>query len=99
MTLPGGGEITQAFVENRTSSSGRFSGEVKVFNWSQGWGFIVMESIEVLPSEVAAKLKDQTKAAEEKAKASGKEAYQEPLIYFRWTDCSKKGVGIYKGTK
>jgi len=85
MTLPGGHPLTQDALENRISvGSQTFSGEVTMWNWRQGWGFIRVEASTQLPPRVAAKLAQQVQAAREK----GKKVSDDTALYFRRADCT-----------
>jgi cold shock CspA family protein len=88
MTLPGGEALTMAAVEHRESAaSGQtFTGEVTMWNWQQGWGFIKPDPSSPLPPDVMEKLEQQAKAAVAKAESAGKTSSSEPLLYFSRTD-------------
>jgi len=100
MTLPGGAPITMAAVENRvgTATGQSFTGEVSMWNWQKGWGFIKPDPSSPLPEDVAQKLKDQAAAAVEKATAKGKESSSEPLLYFSRADVTP-GQRLQKGAQ
>jgi cold shock CspA family protein len=85
MTLPGGHPLTQDALENRISMGPQtYSGEVAIWNWRGGWGFIRVEPSVVLPPRVMAKLAQQAQAA----KARGRTITQEKMLYFRKPDCA-----------
>jgi cold shock CspA family protein len=100
MTLPGGAPITMAVVENRvaTATGQTFTGEVTMWNWQKGWGFIKPAEASPLPEDVQAKLAEQAKAAVEKATTKGKESSSEPLLYFSKTDVAQ-GQRLTKGVQ
>lgn len=99
VTLPGGRAMTQAALENRQAVGAQtFRGEVTVWNWRQGWGFIKPDSAVPLPPNVQAKLTQQTQAAAEKATARGKTASNEELLYFRRQDV-KMGTQLQRNTQ
>jgi len=87
MTMPGGAPLTQEALENRVSIGGEtYQGEVKVWNWQQGWGFIKIDPSATVPASVTEKLAQQNSLALEKAEAKGKKTPQEELLYFRRAD-------------
>jgi len=95
MTLPGGHPLTQDALENRISMGPQtYSGEVGLWNWRQGWGFIRVEPSVVLPPRVMAKLAQQQQAA----KARGKFITNDKMLYFRKTDCANQ-FGVRQGSQ
>eukprot|EP00933_Yihiella_yeosuensis_P067287 TRINITY_DN7203_c0_g1_i1.p1 TRINITY_DN7203_c0_g1~~TRINITY_DN7203_c0_g1_i1.p1 ORF type:complete len:344 (+),score=94.26 TRINITY_DN7203_c0_g1_i1:62-1093(+) len=99
MTLPGGVPLSQAQLENRvTQQNQTYQGEVKIWNWRQGWGFIKAAEGSPIPATVLAKLAEQTQAAQSKAESKGKTSSQDQLLYFRRQDCSP-GVRISQDMK
>lgn len=83
MTLPGGHPLTQDALENRiTQGPTSFKGEVVIWNWRNGWGFIRPGPLEVMPARVLAKLAEQNAAAQQR----GKKVSQDTMLYFRRTD-------------
>lgn len=97
MTLPGGMPLTMAALENRmVMGPEEYKGTVEIWNWRQGWGFIKVAPGVPLPSNVQAKLSQQTQAAQEKAQTRGKtNTAQDELIYFRRMDV-KPGARLRK---
>merc|ERR1712194_735501 len=80
MTLPGGHPLTQDALENRiTQGPMGYRGEVGIWNWRNGWGFIKLAQHEVLPARALAKLAEQNAAAQKR----GKRISKEPMLYFR----------------
>jgi len=99
VTLPGGIPLTQSALENRQAVGGQtYRGEVQMWNWKQGWGFIKADPSVTLPPNVQAKLTQQTQAAAQKALAKGKQGSEEELLYVRRSDCAP-GVRLQKGTQ
>jgi len=97
MTLPSGVALTQAALENRQLVGGQtYRGEVKMWNWKQGWGFIKADASTALPLNAQAKLKQQTEAAAQKAASKGKAGSDEELLYFRRADV-RAGVRPLRG--
>lgn len=85
MTLPGGHPLTQDALENRISMGPQtLKGEIIIYNWRQGWGFIKCDNPAVLPPRVVAKLAQQQAAA----KARGKNVNNDKALYFRKVDCA-----------
>jgi len=85
MTLPGGHPLTQDALENRISMGPQtYSGEVAIWNWRAGWGFVRMDPTVVLPPRVTAKLAQQQAAAKQRGKA----ITAEKMMYFRKPDCA-----------
>lgn len=90
MTLPGGTPLTQEALEHRVEiGDAEFKGEIKIWNFRQGWGFIKMDASLVFPAHVQAKLTEQTKAAKDKATIRGTSGGSEELVYFRSADIKK----------
>jgi len=90
-TLPGGVPMLRATIENRVEMTGQsFTGEVKIWHWRQGWGFVKLDASCPLPTAAQQKLLQQTEAAVAKAAERGrpKEAAAEELVYFRRGDVS-----------
>lgn len=84
MTLPGGLPLTQEALENRSVLGGRtYRGQVVLWNWRQGWGFVQPDASVVLPPQVSAKIAQQKKFSAEK----GKEMQHDKALYFRKMDC------------
>jgi len=85
MTLPGGLAMTQEALEHRAVLANQtFQGQVTIWNWRKGWGFIKPSAS--LPPAVAQKLAEQMQTAKQKAEKRGKSASEEELLYFRRTD-------------
>lgn len=85
MTLPGGHPLTQDALENRISMGPQsYLGEVAIWNWRAGWGFIRMDPAAVLPPRVLAKLAQQQAAARQR----GKNINNDKMIYFRRVDAA-----------
>lgn len=83
MTLPGGHPLTQDALENRISTGPQqYQGQVAIWNWRQGWGFLSIDPSVVLPPRVVAKLTQQAAAA----RARGKQIQSERLLYVRKLD-------------
>jgi len=99
VTLPGGIPLTQAALENRQAVGGQtYRGEVHMWSWKQGWGFIKADASVALPPNVQAKLTQQTQAAAAKALANGKQGSEEELLYVRRSDLAP-GVQLQKGAQ
>jgi len=99
MTLSGGIPITQDVLEHRQNvGSQTFHGEVHMWNWRQGWGFIKADPATTLPPEVCAKLAQQSHSAAERAATRGKTVLEEELLYFRKHDV-QQGVRLDKGAQ
>lgn len=95
MTLPGGHPLTQDALENRISIGPQtYKGEVAIWNWRGGWGFVQAESPAMLPPRVVAKLAQQQQAAI----ARGRQITNEKMLYFRRPDCHD-GFNISRGAK
>lgn len=87
MTLPGGHPLTQDALENRISMGPQsYTGEVSIWNWRFGWGFIRMPPAVVLPPRVLAKLAQQQAAARQRGKA----ITNDKMMYFRKADCAPR---------
>jgi len=86
MTLPGGHPLTQDALENRISMGPQsYVGEVVIWNWRGGWGFIrLLDQGAVLPPRVVAKLAQQQQAARQRGKA----IHNDKAMYFRRVDCA-----------
>lgn len=101
MTFPGGAPITQNALEHRSEAgSTAYSGEVRIWNWQQGWGFIKLELQDggILAEAIQKKLTEQTEAAQQRATKRGKPGTQDDLIYFRKSDV-KPGAKLRPGIK
>merc|ERR1712019_293967 len=86
MTLPGGHPLTQDALENRISMGPQaYKGEVSMWNWRAGWGFIKCSEAVVLPPRVVAKLAQQAQAAKQR----GRNITDEKLLYFRRADVAQ----------
>lgn len=94
MTLPGGHPLTQDALENRISMGPQtYRGEVGIWNWRHGWGFVRGDPNVVLPPRVLAKLEQQQQAARQR----GKTITDEKMLYFRRSDCAP-GVPLQQGS-
>ncbi|CAE8651102.1 unnamed protein product, partial [Polarella glacialis] len=97
MTLPGGIAMTQEVLEHRAVvSQESFAGEVSIWNYRQGWGFIKAAAGVSFPAAVQEKLAQQTQSAQSRAEKRGKTTTQEELLYFRRGDL-KQGVRLESG--
>jgi len=86
MTLPGGHPLTQDALENRISMGPQtYRGSVNIWNWRQGWGFILVDALQTLPPRVMAKLAHMQQIARQR----GKSITNEKMLYFRRPDCSQ----------
>mmetsp|Transcript_27894 Transcript_27894/g.59051 ORF Transcript_27894/g.59051 Transcript_27894/m.59051 type:complete len:364 (-) Transcript_27894:162-1253(-) len=95
MTLPGGHPLTQDALENRISMGQvTFTGEVAIWNWRAGWGFIRVDPQLTLPPRVLAKLAQQQAAARQR----GKNITQDKMMYFRKPDCTP-GILLRQGAQ
>lgn len=93
MTLPGGHPLTQDALENRISMGNQtYRGEVAIWNWRHGWGFIRCDNSTVLPPRVSAKLAQQQQAAQ----ARGRKITAEKMFYFRRGD-TQPSLDIHQG--
>lgn len=96
MTLPGGHPLTQDAVENRISMGPQtYRGEVGIWNWRGGWGFIVVDPSATLHPRVTAKIAQM----QQSTKQRGKSISQDKMLYFRRVDCADnvrltKGVAV-----
>mmetsp|Transcript_77937 Transcript_77937/g.210768 ORF Transcript_77937/g.210768 Transcript_77937/m.210768 type:complete len:365 (-) Transcript_77937:151-1245(-) len=89
MTLPGGHPLTQDALENRISMGPQsYGGEVAIWNWRAGWGFVRIDSSIVLPPRVVAKLAQQSAAAKQR----GKNITNDKMLYFRRADCAPSAM-------
>eukprot|EP00931_Biecheleriopsis_adriatica_P088985 TRINITY_DN63197_c0_g1_i1.p1 TRINITY_DN63197_c0_g1~~TRINITY_DN63197_c0_g1_i1.p1 ORF type:complete len:359 (-),score=78.02 TRINITY_DN63197_c0_g1_i1:128-1204(-) len=96
MTLPGGHPLTQDALENRISmGAGTYRGEIVMWNWRLGFGFIRADVTTVLPAKVLSKLAEQAAAA----RARGKNVSEDQLLYFRQSDARALGRDISKGAQ
>lgn len=94
MTLPGGHPLTQDALENRISMGVQsWQGEVMMWNWRQGWGFIKPSPFTPLPTRVVARLQQQVTAA----RTRGKNISEDQLLYFRRADILP-GIQPQKGS-
>jgi len=94
MTLPGGHPLTQDALENRISMGEQsYVGEVAIWNWRAGWGFVLAPPTAPLPQRVLQKLAQQQATARQR----GKQITQERMMYFRRLDC-QPGMNMQKGT-
>eukprot|EP00933_Yihiella_yeosuensis_P062008 TRINITY_DN64920_c0_g1_i1.p1 TRINITY_DN64920_c0_g1~~TRINITY_DN64920_c0_g1_i1.p1 ORF type:complete len:364 (+),score=53.69 TRINITY_DN64920_c0_g1_i1:58-1149(+) len=85
MTLPGGHPLTQDALENRISmDAGWFTGQVVIWNWRHGWGFVRADPATMLPPRVLQKLAEQAQAA----RARGRVIKEDKMLYFRRSDVS-----------
>merc|ERR1719213_1022829 len=92
MTLPGGAAVTKELLENRQLMGGAaFSGEVEVWNWQKGWGFIKMPPTTQVPANVTAKIQQMNAESQAKGKT-----VSEGQLYFRRSDI-RQGVQLEKG--
>lgn len=99
VTLPGGAALTQSALENRQALGGQtYRGEVQMWNWKQGWGFIKADASVALPPHVQAKLTQQTQTAQQKAASKGRTGSDEELLYVRRSDIAP-GVKLQKGSQ
>lgn len=99
MTLPGGMPVTTAALEHRAPLGGQtYRGEVTMWNWKQGWGFVKPDASVPLPPAVVEKLAEQTQVATEKATSKGKTCSGEQLLYFRKVDVPM-GTRLQKGSQ
>jgi|Transcript_46731 cold shock CspA family protein len=99
VTLPGQLPITMERLENREAAGGQsYRGEVTMWNWGMGWGFIKADPSIPLPPNVQARLTKQTQDAIARAKERGREGSEEELLYVRKTDLTQ-GASIEKGTQ
>lgn len=94
MTLPGGHPLTQDALENRISMGPQmFRGEVGIWNWRQGWGFLRADASVMLPPRVLTKLEHQQQAARQR----GKTITDDKMLYFRRADCAP-GIVLQQGS-
>jgi len=90
MTLPGGHPLTRDALENRISMGGNaYRGQVAMWNWRIGFGFIRPDPSVVLPPKVTAKLAEQAQAARQR----GKNISEDRMLYFRTADITP-GISI-----
>lgn len=81
--------LKSQFWEKKVEHEGRkelgdtaYPGTIQRYNWKQGWGFILPDSVAALPGQVKKKMKE----AEAAAEAEGKEVKEKGLLYFRKPD-------------
>jgi len=99
VTLPGGVPLTQPNLEHRQSiGTQMYRGEVQMWNWRSGWGFIKADPSVPLSPEVQAKLSQQTQEAKKRAEERGRQGSEEELLYVRKDDVMQ-GVRLQKGTQ
>lgn len=92
MTLPGGMPILKTLLENRQPlDSTIYTGKVSIYNWRQGWGFVIPSNVGALPAQVQTKLQEMLEAS----KAKGKKA-EEQALYFAKADV-QQGSQIKEG--
>lgn len=97
MSLPGGVPMTMAHIEHRQAFGGQmYRGEVSLWNWSAGWGFIKADASVAFPPDVQAKLTQQAQEAKERALKKNREGSDEELLYVRREDITP-GVRLEKG--
>jgi cold shock CspA family protein len=85
MTLPGGHPLTQDALENRISMGPQsYRGEITMWNWRAGWGFLRVDASMPLPPRVTVKLQAQAAAARQR----GRQISEDSLLYFRRVDCA-----------
>lgn len=91
VTHPGGDPLTLESIEHRSDLGAQsFSGEVDLWNWRQGWGFIKLAENASLPPAAAAKQEEAKQAAEAKGKTFTN------ALYFRRADI-RQGTKLEKG--
>merc|ERR1719215_1110261 len=89
--------MTQSALENRQPVSGQmYRGEVQMWFWKSGWGFIRAEPSFPLPAEVRDKMTQQAQEAKRRAEERGKTGSDEELLYVRREDVLP-GVQLEKG--
>jgi len=100
MTLPGGLPFTRESLEHRVEKGGAtYQGEVSMWNWQQGWGFIHPTNPSAFPPAVKTALQKQAVDATNRAKKKGKEPPANPQdIYLRRTDL-EPGTRLSQGNK
>mmetsp|Transcript_59609 Transcript_59609/g.160629 ORF Transcript_59609/g.160629 Transcript_59609/m.160629 type:complete len:315 (+) Transcript_59609:822-1766(+) len=97
MTLPEGRPLTMENLENRQATNSQmYRGEVQLWNWRSGWGFIKADASVVFPPDVQEKLTKQAQEAKERAVKRGQEGSDEELLYVRRDDLAE-GVRLDKG--
>lgn len=97
VTLPGGIPLTVANLENRQAASTQmYRGEVSMWNFRAGWGFIKADPSVPLPPHVQEKMTQQAQEAKKRAVERGKEGSDEELLYVRRDDILP-GVQMNKG--
>jgi len=97
VTLAGGEPLTLQNLENRQAVGAQmYRGEVSMWSWQSGWGFIKPEPSVSLPADVQEKLKQQTEDAKKRAEQRGKTGSDEELLYVRRDDVLP-GVRLQKG--
>eukprot|EP00928_Gymnodinium_smaydae_P087200 TRINITY_DN71508_c0_g1_i1.p1 TRINITY_DN71508_c0_g1~~TRINITY_DN71508_c0_g1_i1.p1 ORF type:complete len:348 (+),score=113.06 TRINITY_DN71508_c0_g1_i1:151-1194(+) len=93
VTRPGGSPLTQESLENRQTIAGPvFSGEIEMWNWRNGWGFVTVSDDKALPPAVAEKQEEARKEAEAKGKSFTN------ALYFRKSDV-RNNCKLDKGEK
>merc|ERR1712107_65855 len=68
--------------ENRVLQEGTFEGTISSYNFRQGWGYILADSVDSLPEVVKARLEE----AKAEAVSNGKTMKDDGLLYFRRPD-------------
>jgi len=100
MTMRGGGSFTRETLEHRQAKGGAlYQGEISLWNWRQGWGFIAPSSPNAFPAAVKQALEKQAKEAKARAAKKGKDEPENAnQIYLRRADL-EPGTRLDKGTK
>lgn len=94
MTLPGGIAMSQEGLEGRRSSGGRkYQGEVMLWNYFKGYGYIKLDGSAMLPPQVTQKMQQMNQSAQAKGKKT-----EDRTLYFRKQDVVQ-GVRLEKGQR
>lgn len=99
VTLPGGEAVSRAVVEGRELVGNKtFEGEVTLWSFQGGWGWIKPDNPGALPAAAKKAIKEDHEKRAKKAEKKGKKEVSTEAIYFRRGDM-KTGGRVSKGNK
>lgn len=101
VTMPGGDAITREVVEGRENTSDKFyTGEVSMWAWQKGYGWIEPDNMASLPKNIKDALAEDGKKRNEKAKKKGKKDSEiTGALYVRTGDKADRAERLSKGDK
>jgi len=100
VTLPGGADLTRDVVEGREMvGSTKYQGEVNMWSWKSGFGWIKPATASKFPAKIQQALKADHEKRLEKAKKAGKEIPTEPMLFMRSSDKADPSTRLNKGDK